>query len=539
MGSNAPASARTKLRDVNPTSLTDAITLGCHAIGNALDAGDNDTAYFLAFARPRPFFGFSRIFSDANVPGVKLLALLNAQRALGTPIGEDAFEKLRKTVYFSLSGPVGLPLNRETKSGPLVNFGAFNLHAALGALNALIAFRGEERAHAAAERCIAATLDLWKPETGWDAARLKQAYGVELEETAGSPSIQRSVPLFPGIGGSIGALANYYATTKSPAAWRLVSMLRDIVVSEYVNERGDYDPARMGLSSLRVIRVLSQMASATQDADVMARVKRLYVNGVKQLTSDFGWSAEPIDRYNVDTECAATAASIVESALKFASATGDAGCYQHAEQIIRGRLLPSQLRDVSWIAPSPASPDRDEVRDVAQRLKGSWGFPAPYGHKAVKDTVWGNRVPFFQDVVGFVVISLSAALENATEYARGEHRINLLFDRTTDAIVVHSPYTGDGLRLELKRPGPVLVRLPPWVNRDKLQIAGGAASSTLENGYLRVKPQRREVVLRFPLTQRQIEQPYRGETVRVRLKGDQVTQMDNFGADLTFFDPFE
>jgi hypothetical protein len=153
--------------------------------------------------------------------------------------------------------------------------------------------------------------------------------------------------------------------------------------------------------------------------------------------------------------------------------------------------------------------------------------------------VWANRVPFFQDVVGFVVTSLSAALENATEYARGEHRINLLFDRTTDAIVVHSPYTGKGLRLELKRPGPVLVRLPPWINRDRLQIAGGVALSRLENGYLRLTPQRREVVLRFPLTQRQTELPYRGETVRVRLKGDQVTQMDNFGADLTFFHAFE
>jgi hypothetical protein len=81
---NAHAAASTKLRDVNSTSLTDAITLGCHAIGNAFDASDNDTPYFLAFARPRPFFGFSRLFSDANVPGVKLLGLLNAQRALGT-----------------------------------------------------------------------------------------------------------------------------------------------------------------------------------------------------------------------------------------------------------------------------------------------------------------------------------------------------------------------------------------------------------------------------------------------------------------------
>lgn len=46
------------------------------------------------------------------------------------------------------------------------------------------------------------------------------------------------------------------------------------------------------------------------------------------------------------------------------------------------------------------------------------------------------------------------------------------------------------------------------------------------------------MTVRFPLTQRTLDLTYRGDPLRVRLRGDEVTQMDNFGADLTFFDSF-
>jgi hypothetical protein len=32
---------------------------------------------------------------------------------------------------------------------------------------------------------------------------------------------------------------------------------------------------------------------------------------------------------------------------------------------------------------------------------------------------------------------------------------------------------------------------------------------------------------------------HRTHDIRVRLRGDEVVAMDNFGADLTYFDPFE
>ena len=83
-----------KLSGVNATSLTDAITLGCHPIASGFDPNDRDATYFVAFARP-PLYAFYGLFAE-NVAGIKLHALLNAQHALGTPNSDDAFPKLRR-----------------------------------------------------------------------------------------------------------------------------------------------------------------------------------------------------------------------------------------------------------------------------------------------------------------------------------------------------------------------------------------------------------------------------------------------------------
>jgi len=481
--------ARATLSDVNATSLTDAIAAGCHPIANAFDPADHDSTYFVAFARPRPSFGFFGIFAE-NVAGVKLNALLAAQSALGSRIADDAFPKLRRAVFTSLSGPVMLPLHREKRGGPPVGFAAFNIHAALGALTALIVHRGDERAHDAAERVVAAILELWNPEKGWDSARLKEKYGLELEENVGAPGLPRRVPLFPGIGGAIGALAIYHEATRSPRAKELITVLRDMIVAEYFPGNGEYDPARMGSNSPMVIRmmyVMSQTAAMQRDTALMEQVRRFYSNGRKQISNEFGWSPEAAESYNFDTEGAMVAGFVAEVALTLARA-GDPSCYQHVEQILRARLLPSQLRDVSWIPVVNDTEGGDEVREVGPRLRGSWGNPAPYGLKAKNDKVYGDRIPYFQDIPGFVTTSLCTLLEGCTEYSGGQHRVNLLFDRSTGAIEVRSPYTGDGLRLRTKRPGAVLVRMPPWVERAQVQVNGGRADSHFENGYPRIVP---------------------------------------------------
>ena len=145
---------------------------------------------------------------------------------------------------------------------------------------------------------------------------------------------------------------------------------------------------------------------------------------------------------------------------------------------------------------------------------------------------------FNTDIVGDIVPALCRALTDVTRFDSQGHQVNLLFDHNTENIEVRSPYTNDALVLTLKRVAPVRIRVPSWLSRADIEVAGGRALPQLVNGYLYIeKPLTRTITVRFPLTTRTLERTYRGKAVRVRLVGDEVLQMDNFGCEATFFDP--
>ena len=75
----------------------------------------------------------------------------------------------------------------------------------------------------------------------------------------------------------------------------------------------------------------------------------------------------------------------------------------------------------------------------------------------------------------------------------------------------------------------------------KISIQGATEAPRQTNGYLYVArpPLNRPITFEFPLVEREIVLRHRTRQIRVRLQGDAVAAMDNFGADLTFFDPYE
>jgi hypothetical protein len=86
--------------------------------------------------------------------------------------------------------------------------------------------------------------------------------------------------------------------------------------------------------------------------------------------------------------------------------------------------------------------------------------------------------------------------------------------------------------------GTVFVRLPSWADRDT--VAGeGIRNAPASNGYL-VFPEAaaaRPIVIDLPMPERSIVLKHRTREIRMKLRGDAVTAMENFGADLTFFEP--
>lgn len=517
-----------KLRDVNTTDIGRAIRAGCRTMSSVFNADDNDVPFFGSQVWPDPHLAFSSVHSESHVPGRHLNALLTAE-SLGFPIDEAAIEKHARAAFFSYGGALPLPLNRERMDGPLENFRPHNVREGFHALYALARFRDSERARDVAEASIAAINRLWDPDQGWAEDRIAQRDGVNFHHQG---------TFITGLGRAIGPLVKYYRATGYGPALELAILLKEKAVSDYFLADGSYDRQRFGdhtHSTTCVMSSLAQLADLLRDGPLMERVRSFYARGLWEIRDELGWVIEssapeaPPDRGEANNT-----GDIVETAL-ILGRWGHPEAYDDAERILRGHLLPSQLRDISWIG-EPANPaDEDGRRDVAKRHWGAFGFPAPYGHHPVGLP----RVAFNMDIAGGAVASLCEAYREATRHDATGHWVNLLFDHETDAIKVASPYNDGSLAIYLRQPGPLFVRVPAWANISRVN-ATGVASPPLRSGrylVLAEPPVRQSLEVILDPPENELLLMHRTRDIRVRLRGDEVVAMDNFGQELTFFDP--
>ena len=225
---------------------------------------------------------------------------------------------------------------------------------------------------------------------------------------------------------------------------------------------------------------------------------------------------------------------------------------------MQGHILPSQLRDVSWIGQSEDEGSTDGRTNVAQRHIGAYGFPAPYGHEPVEQSDRpGHRLSFNMDIVGGATASLCETLRECARtdaavagtdvthrVSRLSHVVNLLFDRETQTLKVESPYTSEHgeLRVTVKTAGALFVRLPEWAeDAAVLTLQGEAVDATPSHsgGYLLVPspPLGQPLRFVFELQPTTLTLRHRKRDITVKMRGDSVAAMEDFGADLTFFDP--
>ncbi|MSP12222.1 MAG: hypothetical protein EXR62_04600 [Chloroflexi bacterium] len=523
-----------KLQNVNTTDLRDAITLGCQTMCNIFNADDNDVPFFGSRVWPEAYLSFSRAHSESHVPGRHLNALLNAEDALGLTLDEDAIDKHAQAAFLSYSGTLPFALNRQEIDGIPINFYTHNLREGFHALYALVRFRNSARARELAEASIAAICQFWDPQRGWNSQPLENDYGLKFWDNT----------LITGLARSMGPLVKYYRATHYAPALDLALALKELVLQGAYPPDGAYDIDQHGThphSSTCVLSSLAQLADLLGDAQLMSRVKAFYDHGLWQLRDALGWSPETTAPDNTsDRGEANNTGDILETAL-ILGRWGYPQYYHDAERILRGHLLPSQLRDISFIQDPPNPESQDGKRDVAHRHLGAFGFPAPYGHQPVDFPTIG----FNMDIVGGAVASLCEAYREVTRFDAGQgsagiHWVNLLFDHDTEHIQVESPYTHAALRVRLKRPGALMVRLPPWVQGSQLSIEGAGAQRDLSNGYLffAQPPTNRPITFSFPLELQELTLHHAKRDIRARLRGDEVVAIENFGTDFTFFDPY-
>ena len=352
-----------KLRHVNTTDIGSAIRAGCRTMASVFNADDNDIPFFASQVWPDPHLAFSSVHSESHVPGRHLNALLTAE-SLGFPIDEEAVEKHARAAFFSYGGPLPLPLNRERIDGPLENFRPHNVREGFHALYALAHFRDSERAREVAEASIAAIFELWDPDKGWDIERIAGANHIDIHHQG---------TFITGLGRAIGPLAKYYRATGHGPALELAILMKDKAVAEYFLADGSYDTGRFGdhtHSTTCVMSSLAQLADLLNDTPLMERVRAFYNRGLWEIRDQLGWVIEssapdaPPERGEANNT-----GDVLETAL-ILGRWGYAEAYDDAERILRGHLLPSQLRDVSWIA---------EPRQSRQVTTGAATWPGGIG----------------------------------------------------------------------------------------------------------------------------------------------------------------
>lgn len=526
---------KARLGNVNTTDIRDAILLGCETMGNVFNADDNDIPFFGTVIAEKgsdkdSFFRFSASHTESHVPGRHLNALLRAEDVLGINVNQSIIDKHANAALFSYSGAIPAPLNRDAIGGTLNRFIPHNMREGFHALYALTKYRNSMQARELAEKSIDFTLTHWSPGKGWNKPYL-QDRGITLFEGIGH--------FVAGIARSIGPLVKYYRATGSHKALELAMLLKDKAVKEAFLEDGSYDLDRMGSHTHSVTCVMSslaQLAELTADAPLMNRVKVFFDNGLKDISDEIGWSIESaFPDANPDRGESNNTGDIVETALILGN-YGYTSYFDTAERILRAHLLPSQLRDISFVK-EPANPNNeDALRDVGRRHKGAFGFPAPYGHKAIGL----ETISFNMDIVGGSVASLGEAYTNIATITDAGHHVNLLFDFESDAIKVESPYTNGRLQVTIKKPAPLFVRIPVWVDPTSLVTKGGRTHPVIQNGYMLFPnpPLNKPVLIDFTLPTRETVLKHRTRNIRVRWKGDSIVAMDNFGASLTYFDNY-
>lgn len=523
-----------KLENVNSTDIADAIGYGCRTMQNVFNADDNHAPFFGSSLRPKAALSFNAHHGESHVPGRHLNALLNAEDAAGVELDEDAVENHRRAAFLSYSGPVTLPLNRETIGGPPINFCPHNLREGFHALYALARYRDDDEACTLAQRSVAAIFDLWNTDRGWDVQRLG-ALGLRFQKCEG---------FLHGEARMLGPLVKYYRATRYGPALELALILKDKAIAEFFTAQGRYDfdrfATRHSHSITCVMSSLAQLADLLKDAALMARVKAFYDNGLWEMRDEIGWSPESVSQQGTDHGEANNTGDILETAL-ILGAWGYAQYFHDAERILRCHLLPAQLRDVSFVEEPPNPGGADGLRKVADRHLGAFGFPAPYGHESVGDG--REDLSFNMDIVGGAVGSLCEAYRQVARTRAAGTWVNLLFDHESSAIRVHSPYTHDCLRVEPGQSGPLFVRMPPWLDRNEVNVEGSEVRPIWTNGYLFFSevPAGQAIQLRFSLKETQISLSKRLHIhpIRVKMRGDAVVAMDSFDADLTFFDAYE
>jgi hypothetical protein len=332
--------------------------------------------------------------------------------------------------------------------------------------------------------------------------------------------------LVAGLGRALGPLVDLHRVTGERSCLDLAADVATALVRDHVPEDGRFDGQRLGSHVHSITSSLSSLAAFaawTGDHGVLRRVRAFYDHGASTFRDAIGWCPEWIGEPQPDRGESNITADLVETAL-ILGRNVDPGYLDDVELFVRASLLPTQLRDVSFVAPD------DVARaELARRLRGAFGFPAPYGHIPVGS----DRLDLNLDIVGGAVRGLCLVAEACQRQDEdGRITLDLAFphrDRATVAV----DHDARLLSAVVPSGAPLAIRRSRWVDLEPDEPGQWIE----EERHLVMPRPDPEVPVRvaFHAVEREIVLHHRTRSIEATLVGSAVSSMRSFGAPLTFF----
>ncbi|MBI4531933.1 MAG: hypothetical protein HY709_10500 [Candidatus Latescibacteria bacterium] len=439
------------MHPLEPIDLLDRIRWGQNAIVGLLDPSQGYTPYWsIGFkdGHLRPFHHTGAWDRCHDVS--RALHALGMVERTGEPVDEEIWASLADLQIALFDESDELPGTKDDRTGQRF-IHLHNIRETTHGLTAMILHNEDERAITWSRRMTRRMLDAVDRNGTIHLDRLPSC----VEAYTHQPHQE---------GRAVDALVRLYGVTGDEAALDLAGRMTTYTLTHCFTEEGNVleEAGTHGHSLTAIVAGMLDFAWTTRNADLMYRVKKIYDVGIPTFNSSFGWSMESLSASLPRGESNNTG-DLLRAALLLGQA-GWTSCFEDAERILRGHLLPSQVLEVDDLSDDEA--DEDALHRRASRLRGGFGFPTPNDYLSTPD----NSLVVY-DITSGAVDGLCEALWAAVTQDETIIWVNLLLSREMEDISVISFLPRDGyIELKNRSESNVMLRIPSWVVPEDVRL---------------------------------------------------------------------
>lgn len=513
------------MQHLKPVDMLNHIRLGLNSLVKGLDPMNKHMPYWcIGFAEGQlKAFRHSGAWDWCHDVARAIHAIGMAERATGECVDEAIWRDLADLQIALFDEADNLPGTADNDTGErFVHL--HNIRESTHALNGLIR-RCDERAQMWSQRMIRAVR-----------AALDDDGTIQLDRLPSYVSEYNHQPSQEGR--AIDALVRHYRITGDEVALELAELMTSYALEHCFTSEGALKEAAgtHGHSLNAMIAGMLDLALLTKNADLLNRAKAIYDVGIPRYNSSFGWSMESLHKFHPRGESNNTG-DLLRAALLLGHA-GWANYFEHAERILRGHLLPSQVIDVDDLPNEPNETD-DSLHRRASRLCGGFSFPTPNDYLLNPDATITTY-----DITSGAVDGLCEAFSSIITSDDVGIRINLLFSHEAEEVRVTSHLSQTGC-IEIQNRGgrPLLVRIPSWVDKKDvcLKVNGAETQKIFIQSYLLITENEipSSSTIAFPMREKRTVESICFENYTIDWRGDQIIAMSLPAKHRPMFPPCE